>query len=76
MASDAYIDQFDGDKYAHSQMLYLIKKGQDMQASMDTHAKTKIYCHLWPGQSRRTTWDLLACNTDEAPQRSTHKVRD
>jgi hypothetical protein len=75
MESDAYVNPFYGTKYACDQMSYLIKKGQDMEASTDTHAKTAMRCNFWRGDPRRTTWELLACNTDEAPQRTKHKVR-
>jgi hypothetical protein len=74
-ASDAYIDDYTGTKYARNQMSYLVKKGQDMHASKETHAKTTIRSDFWPGEPRKTTWRLLACNADEAPQRTTHKVR-
>jgi hypothetical protein len=75
-APDAYIDEFTGTKYACNQMSYLVKKGQDMHASKETHAKRKMCSDFWPGEPRKMTWRLLACNTDEAPQRTTHKVRN
>jgi hypothetical protein len=57
-ASDAYIDDYTGATYARNQMSYLIKKGQDMHASKETHAKTTLCSNFWPDEPRKTTLRL------------------
>ena len=71
---DAFFDQYDGNKMAANQMEWLIKKGQDMQASKATHACGTISSCFWPQESRRTEWDLLACDDDSAPRGSKDRV--
>ena len=72
---DAYFDSYDGSKRANNQMHWLIFKGQDMQVSKATHAKTSLTCKFWAGAPRKTTWKFVACETDEAPRGSRETVR-
>jgi hypothetical protein len=73
-AADAYINDYTGTKYARDQVSWLVKKAQDMHTSKATHMKTTIRSDFWPDEKRKTTWKLLACNEDDAPQRVTNKV--
>jgi hypothetical protein len=73
--SDSYIDEYTGEKWANNQMSYLIKKGQDLNASSGTHGQIALTSNFWVDEPRYVTWKLLACDAEEAPQRSVHKVR-
>jgi hypothetical protein len=71
---EAYRDPYDGEKRADNQMSWLIAKGQDLQASNATHATEDMSTDFWPQESRRTEWELLACDLDIAPRSSNDPV--
>ncbi|KAH7396595.1 hypothetical protein DE146DRAFT_763611 [Phaeosphaeria sp. MPI-PUGE-AT-0046c] len=68
---DRYIDEYDGRTMARNQMIWLVKKGEDLETSKASHAYTTLTAHFWPKESRRTTWELYACDADTAAQGST-----
>jgi hypothetical protein len=48
--SEAYFDSFSGAKYAGNEMSVLIKKGEGLHTSEDTHAKISLRSVFWVGQ--------------------------
>jgi hypothetical protein len=76
LETDAYIDNWDLMKRARNQTSWLIRKGQDMDASMETHSRTTICAHFWPGERRSMSMKLIACDADHSPMRSVHEVSE
>jgi hypothetical protein len=71
---DWYMHPQLGLPYATNQMAWVLVKGQDLHASEPTHATTDLLPHFWPGQSRVLQFDLMACDDDQSPSHSGHKV--
>jgi hypothetical protein len=55
-------------------MSWLITKGDDLLVSKAKHVSTLMNFMSWPSESRRATWELLACDADKAPQCSKDSV--
>jgi hypothetical protein len=55
---------------ANRQMKWLITKGENLLVDETKYLCASLCWKFWPGNLRRTTWDLLACDADDAPQRS------
>jgi hypothetical protein len=55
-------------------MEWLLKKGQDLAATSESHGRMTLRKHFWPGDERTARCDLLATDADKAPYRSKDKV--
>lgn len=71
---DAFISSYTGEKRADSQMSWLVKKGQDLSTSEQSHATREFGASFWEGDDRKTSIYLLASDADKAALRSTDKV--
>ena len=72
--SDAYTCQFEGTKRAHSQMSWLLKRGDDLATSSESHTKLPFNAKFWAGQKREHTIDLFLSDEARAPKRVSNKV--
>ncbi|KAF2706333.1 hypothetical protein K504DRAFT_459629 [Pleomassaria siparia CBS 279.74] len=70
--SQSWICPYKGTRHAGEQAAWLIKKGDDMYTSKKTHASKELSLTWWPSESKSTSFQLLACDMDTAPQLSQH----
>jgi hypothetical protein len=71
---DRYIDEYCSLPYAANQMLWLLDKGQDLHVREPTHSTKSLKSCFWPGESRAVKFTLMACDEDQSPSHSKHKV--
>jgi hypothetical protein len=74
LESEARICNYTGIKRADNQVEWLLKKGQDLATDTKSHTKCAFLNFFWPGNSRVSQMDLLACDAEKAPQRAKDKV--
>jgi hypothetical protein len=72
--ADWFISQHTGRPLAENQMAWLMAKGQDLHASVPTHATKDLIFRFWPTDSRVATLKLMACDDDHSPSHLKHEV--
>ncbi|KAH4054949.1 hypothetical protein HBI64_117810 [Parastagonospora nodorum] len=68
LASEAFIDEYDGLTRASGQMDWLVKKGQDLPTSGAHHATLPFIVSFWPGEKRTCNLKLYAAECTKAPR--------
>ncbi|UPX15290.1 uncharacterized protein EKO05_0005744 [Ascochyta rabiei] len=71
---DAYICPFSGQKKARDQMAWGLKKGQDLSTSEVSHASTTFGQHIWVGNKRHSSIELMASDADKPATRASDKT--
>jgi len=72
--TDSFVSTYTGEKRANHQMSWLLKKGQDLSTSEQSHASHNFGYNIWAGDNKLASIDLLASDSEKPAKRSTDKV--
>ncbi|KAF1930071.1 Hsp70 family protein [Didymella exigua CBS 183.55] len=70
---DAYTCQYTGKKMAAEQMLWGLKKGQDLSTSETCHTTSRFENTFWVGDKRYFSIDLLTSDAEKSANRTSEK---